>query len=510
MGTNSSNNKRIAKNTAFLYIRMVFVLFVSLYSTRAILNVLGVVDYGIYNVVAGFVSMFAFLNSSMTNTIQRFFNYEKGKNDGANLNEVFVTSAQIQLILAIVTFAVLEVVGVWYINNKMVLPENRLTAAMWVFQFSVSSLFLLIIQIPYAAAVVAHERMGFYAIVSVIDAILKLAVALALPFFTYDKLVVYGVLMLIISIANLLLFFIYARKNFSEIRFVKSFNKPLFKNMLSFSGWNVFGSFAYTMQGQGLNVLMNAFFGPIVNAARGVAYQVQSALSGFTENVAVAFKPQLVESHARGANERTISLMYSMSKLGYLMVFILSIPISIEINYILTLWLGDTVPEYTSLFTILVLANMALGSLNMPISQTVQAVGQIKNYQTARSVVVVSVLPISWLALALGASAYSVFIVLVLINFLNQPLSMFLLHKIFDYSYSDYIKKVILPCFSFSVISPIVPLAIHYFMNESFVRLSVVVFTSVVCSILCAYLTVLSSNERYFVKSIISKFFNKK
>lgn len=333
----STSNKRIAKNTLFLYIRMVFVLLVSLYSTRAILNALGVVDYGIYNVVAGFVVMFAFLNSSMTNTVQRFFNFARGEENKDNLNKIYITSVQIQIALSFITVILLEVLGIWYINSKMIIPQERLTAALSVFQLSVCSLFMLIIQIPYSAAIVAHENMGYYAIVSMTDAILKLLIAITLPFVTYDKLIIYGIMMFLISVVNFLFYYIYAKRNFEEIHYRHTFFKDQFKCMLTFSGWNVFGSFAYTMQGQGLNMLMNAFFGPVVNAARGVAYQVQSALSGFTENIAVAFKPQLVESYANQELTRVKNLMYSMSKLGFLMVFLLALPISLEINYILNL-----------------------------------------------------------------------------------------------------------------------------------------------------------------------------
>ena len=501
----SVDNKRIAKNTLVLYVRMIFVLLVSLYSTRAILNALGVVDYGIYNVVAGFVSMFAFLNSSMTNTIQRFFNYERGCADSGNLNKIYITSIQIQSLLGIVIVVILEFVGLWYIYTKMVIPVERVTAAMYVFQFSVISLLFLIFQIPYVAAVVAHEKMEFYAVVSIIDALFKLLIAIGLQYISYDRLVYYGLLMLMISLANIILYYVYAKRKFEEIIYHHHFYKQQFKNMLAFSGWNVFGAFAYTMQGQGLNMLMNAFFGPIVNAARGVAYQVQAALSGFTENVAVAFKPQLVESYALNEFERTKNLMYSMSKLGYLMVFVLSLPILLEINYILKVWLGGVVPEHTATFTVLVLFNMACSSLNLPISQTVQAVGKIRKYQMIRSVIVVSALPISWMAFACGAQAYMAFVILLFINFINQPISMFLLRKIFAYSYREYINRVILPCILFSIVTPVLPFVVHSVLDESFVRLMVVGTLSVVMSVIFIYLIVMTENEKVLINGFIKK-----
>lgn len=506
MEQHNSGNSRIAKNTMVLYIRMIFVLLVSLYSTRAILNVLGVVDYGIYNVVAGFVSMFAFLNSSMTNTVQRFFNYEIGFSDKGNLNKVYVTSIQIQAILGVLTVVLLEVVGMWYIKTKMVIPVERLTAAIYVFQLSVFSLFLLILQIPFAAAVIAHEKMGFYAVVSMTDAVLKLIIAIVLPFISYDRLIYYGVLMSLISLIDILLYYFYAKRSFREIAYKHLYYKDLFKRMITFSGWNVLDSFAYTMQGQGLNMLMNAFYGPVVNAARGVAYQIQAALSGFTENIAVAFKPQLIESYAKDDHERTKSLMFSMSKLGYIMVYVLSLPISLEVEYILNIWLGGTVPNYTAIFTILVLLNMALGSLNIPISQTVQATGHIQRYQTIRSLIVTSALPLSWLALICGAPAYIIFVILILVNMINQPVSMYLLRKVFKYSYRDYFSRVILPCFLFSVVAPIIPIMIHLIMKESFGRLLLVCIVSVIISLIFVYSIIMTKSEKMFIKVIIDRY----
>ena len=498
-------NRRLAKNTIFLYLRMIFVLLVSLYSTRAILNALGVVDYGIYNVVAGFVSMFAFLNSSMTNTVQRYFNHEIGKGNVINLNKVYVTSVQIQLLIGIVTLITLELFGSWYINTKMVIPPERIFSAMCVFHLSAASLLLLIFQIPYTASVVAHEHMGFYAVVSMTDAVLKLIIAIILPYISFDKLVSYAVMIFILSFFNFLVFYAYSKSHFEEISYKHGFYKQQFKSMLAFSGWNVCGAFAYTVQGQGLNMLINTFFGPVVNAARGIAYQIQAALSGFSENIAVAFKPQLVESYAKSELSRTKDLMFTMSKFGYIMVFLLSVPISIEVDYILHLWLDGTVPENTSIFVILIMINTALGSLNLPISQTVQAVGNISRYQVIRSLVVMSALPISWFALTRDLPAYMVFVILILVNAINQPISMVLLKRIFTYSFLEYINKVLWPCFLFSILTPILPFVVHCLMVESFSRLIIVVVISILVSIFVAYYVVLNADEKLLLKQLINK-----
>lgn len=482
---------------------MIVVLLVSLYTTRVVLNELGVEDYGIYNVVAGFVSMFTFLNSSMTNTIQRYFNFERSKCSLDSQIKVYNTSLQIQLIFAIITLALLEIIGVWYIHNKLIVPESRIYSAMFVFQFAVVSLIILILQIPYNAAVIAHEKMDYYALVSIIDVFLKLLIVILLPLIPFDKLIFYGILTMVVSLSNFVMYYVYSHKNFPEIRINKLFDAALFKKMLSFSGWNVLSSIAYTIQGQGLNVLMNAFFGPIVNAARGVAYQVQAAINSFSENIVTAFKPQLVESYASNDYNRTIKMMFTMSKLCYLMLFVLSLPIVIEINYILSLWLGSNVPEHTQMFTTLVLINMLLGSLNVPVSQTVQAVGRIRNYQVAKVVIVTSVLPIAWFSLRMDGSAESVFYAMIFTSIIVQPISLILLRKVFEYSYTAYMRKVIFPCLIISVLSPILPFLISHIMPSSMLRLFLVVCSSVICCSLLVYLFALDKYEKEFINALL-------
>ncbi len=509
MSVNTAN-KRIAKNTIFLYVRMIFVLLVSLYTTRVVLNTLGVSDYGIYNVVAGFVSMFAFLNSAMNNTTQRFMNFEKGAGNKESLNDVFVTSCQIQILICFVSFTILEIFGIWYINNVMVLPVERMIAANWVFQFSVLSLILLILQMPFSAAIISHEKLDYFAIVSIIDVMLKLIVVVLLPYVSYDKLIFYGIISMLISFLNFIMYYMYARRNFEEIRFKLTYNKKLFKVMLSFSGWNMFGALAYTLQGQGLNVLINSFFGTVVNAARGIAYQVHGAIAGFSENIAISFRPQLVESYAKEEYDRTLQLMYVMSKSCYFMIFLMSLPILIDLQNILNLWLDGTVPEFSIMFTTLVLVNLLITSLNLPVSQTVQATGKVKWYQILRSILVASTLPISWIFLKIGFESTIVFWITLVISIANHPLSMYILHRYFKYSYMEYISKVILPCLKLTIFAPMVPLIIHFYIDESVLSFIIVGFTSVLCTVSIAFYVLIDHNDRnkligFFVKNISHK-----
>lgn len=501
---NQSNNKRIAKNTVFLYFRMFLVLIVSLFTTRVVLNALGVVDYGINNVVAGFVSMFAFLNTSMSNGVQRFYNFTLGKKDG-NIANVYNTAWQIQFLLALILLLLLETLGVWYMYNKMIIPSERFTAAMWVFQLSVASMLLIVMQIPYNAAIMAFERMDFYAYISIFDVIAKLGIAYLLFVYNGDKLILYGALLFVVTIVGFFLNYGYCKKNFKELNFKMQYNRELFRPLLSFSGWNVFGSFAYMLKGQGLNMLLNAFFGPVVNAARGISGMIMSAIQGFQGNIVIAFRPQIVQSYSYGDYARVRGLFYSLSKVSFVMLAMMSIPIILELDYILHLWLGDIVPDYTKSFTILVLVNMVVSSLNTPVSQVVHATGKMKNYQIATSFIVCLILPISWVFLKIGYNPNSVYIVSLAMTILNQIVCNIFLKKVFPYSFTEYISSVIFPCVIFTVIVPIIPIVLQSVIEQSFIRLIVVGMVSVIISLIVAYLAMLNKHEKKLVKNIINK-----
>lgn len=507
----SQDNKRIAKNTAFLYLRMLIVLALSLYTTRVVLNILGVVDYGIYNVVCGFVSMFAFLNNSLANGTQRFYNYKIGEGKRNEMPIVFTSSMMIQVVLAVVLLLVLESFGIWYINNKMVIPSDRLTAAFWVFQCSVVSLVFVILQVPYSAAILAFEKMDYYAVVSIIDAVLKLVVVLLLLIIDADHLIIYGILSLLISIANFALYSSYCKIKFKHETslILRKKDKALLREMTSFSGWNVFGTFAYMIKDQGLNVLLNSFFGPIVNAARGIAMQINGALQGFSTNIVSAIRPQLVQSYSAGNIARVQNMMYSMSRLTFLMLFILSLPVMIELPYILRLWLSGNIPEYTVVFTDLVIINMIITSMNTPLSQVVHATGKMKLYQVGTSITICTILPIAWLFLKLGYSPVSTFIVSIVVTIINQGVCLILLKKIFPYSIRTYVKQVVIPCLILVVISPILPYLTHYAMEDGFLRLCLVVFVSIVSTALSSFFLVLSQGEKDMISDYLKKIISK-
>lgn len=509
MPDNSSSNKRIAKNSIFLSIRMVFVLCISLYTTRVILRVLGIIDFGIYNVVCGFVTMFAFLNTSMSNGIQRYLNFEFAKNGEEGANRVFCTAVYIQGFLAMAVVFILEAFGLWYLHNKMVIPTDRMVAAEWIFQFSIVSFVLGIMQAPFSAAVTAHEKFNFYAIVGILDAILKLAIALLLDTIPVDNLILYGLLLTVVSLINFLLFVFYSKKNFAEIKFSFKLDKLLFKSMLGFSGWNLFGSFSGIMKEQGINLLLNAFFGPVVNAARGVASQINSGIQGFVGNILTPVRPQVIQSYARGDVHRTLNLTYSISKLSCCFFLMMAIPASLEIKYLLEIWLGDNIPDYTALFTIIVLATTLINILNGAISTIVHATGIMKEYQLYGSMIGVASVPIAYILLKINSNPEIALITVFFCTLFSHTIGLFIVRKIAGLSLRDYINKVVIPIMTVLLSTLAVTLPFYYLLNSGVIRLMIIVISSIIGVIYSLYLFATNDSERHLINSMIKSYLSK-
>lgn len=504
--SNSEDNKRIASNTILLSVRMFFVLFLGLYTTRVTLKALGVDDFGIYNVVGGFVSMFLFLNTSMANGIQRFFNFELGKNGVEGARRVYVTSLIIQFLLIVIILLLTETLGLWYLYNKMVIPTDRFIAAQWVFQLSVLSFVFVILQVPYNAAIRAHERMNYYAFIGVLNAVLKLVIVLLIPYANCDLLILYSALIAGISLLDFILAYVYAKRSFEEIRIQPLFEKGLFKSMLTFSGWNIFGTFSNMMREQGLNMILNIFFGPVVNAARGIAYQVTAGLQGFVLNISAAIRPQLVQSYAKGNYIRTINLMYSLSKISVLLLYVLAYPILLEINYVLNIWLGGDVPDYTSSFVVIVVLIAFLNNLNAAVSAVVHATGKMRKYQLVGSLINLLSLPFAYYALKMGCNPNYAFWISFAFTFLMQASSLLILRSIIEFSIREYSKVVLYPFVMVVISSFFVPLIPHYFMEEGFLRFFFVVVVSLLSSSISLYTIGLNKKEKVLVNSFLVKF----
>ena len=490
MADNSSANKRIAKNSIFMSIRMIIVLLITLYTTRVILQTLGVIDYGVYNVVCGFVSMFAFLNTSMSNGIQRFFNFELGKNGIVGAKKVYNTALIIQFLLAVIIIILTESFGMWYLHNRIL-------------HFSIMSFLFVIMQAPFTAAVIAHERMDFFAAISVLDAFLKLGIVFALPFLPGDNLIVYGALFASISILNFTLYAIYSRRSFEEIRLQGCIQRSLFKSMLSFSGWNLFGSFSGVMKEQGINLVLNLFFGPVVNAARAVAAQVNSGLQSFVSNITMPVRPQVVQSYAKGDLQRTMGLTISISKLSCGFQYLLALPLSYEIDFVLKIWLGDEVPEHSGLFIVIIFATSFLNNLNSAVSNVIHATGKMKLYQITTSLVALLAVPLAYISLRMGACPEIALSMVTITMFFAQVLAVFILERIVGFSAKTYFFNIVKPLLYVIALTILVPLITTTSISSSWYRLIFTIALSSLAVLLSFYYVGLDKQERVLVKQMI-------
>ena len=392
----------------------------------------------------------------------------------------------------------------------MVVPPDTLLAANIVYQSSIFSMILVILQIPYTGALMADERMDFYAIISIIDVLFKLIIAIALPYIPLNKLIIYGVLLLFITIFDTVAYVIYAKRVVLIYKFRFQLDKKLFKSLMSFSGWNLLGTFAFLLKGQGLNMLLNYYFGVIINAARGIAYQVNGAINAFSANIATAYRPQIVNSYAEKNYERTHKLFFMESKICFSLLVILVVPVILELDYLLHLWLGNIVPQYTGIFTALVLLDSLVCTLNTPCTQVAYAIGKIKKYQIITSCINLCLLPVCWIALYHGFDSISVFVFTIIFSILNQGTCLILLNQMFHYGIKRYLKEVCLPCFAVLILLPVIPFSIHVCISNSLIRLISVTLSDIIVGAIIIYFAVLSSSERTALVKIIKSFRLKK
>lgn len=501
----SDNNKRIAKNTLFLYFRMMFIILVSLYTSRVILKTLGVEDYGIYNVVGGFVSMFGFLNTAMSATTQRYITYSLGTKNTAQLNKVFSNCVMTHILIALIVLLFAESVGLWFLFNKMIIPESRMTAAFVVFQCSVVSTVVLILSVPYNADIIAHEKMSAFAYISIVEVTLKLLIVFLLKFSGIDKLIFYGILLLIVQCSIRLIYGSYCKRHFEETKFRIIWDFSLFKEMLSFAGWNLWGGVSNIMYTHGVNLLLNLFFGPTVNAARGIAIQVQNAISQFANSFQMAINPQITKSYAQRDYAYMHKLVFRSSKFTFILLFILSLPIFTETEAILKLWLG-VVPNWTVVFLRLMLCIVIIDSVANPFMVSVAATGNVKLYQSIIGGTMLLIVPTSYIFLKLGCAPNIVFITHLFFAVLTFILRLFIVKRLIHFSIIEYCKVCI-----FKIIAIVVPSFFSVWiltkcLNESFESQLFVVVLSVVIGVIFSFICGLTINERQI---LVQKFFLK-
>lgn len=499
------DNKRIAKNTAFLYIRMFLVLLVTLYTTRVVINALGVVDYGIYNVVCGFVVMFTFLNTSLSQSLQRFYNYELARGGKEALMRVFNTSYVIQVGLLLFLFIIVETIGFFWFNYGSEIPFERRDVAWVIFQFSVVSMLINVLSCPYTALVLSMERMDYYALVTVVDAAVKLFVALSLPFVPMDKLLYYGGLLLTVGFLNICLYFLYCKKEFPYVKHKIYIDVPLLRSLTSFSGWNLLGSIATLANTQGIHVLLNSFFGVIVNASSGIAAQVSSGLSQLAVNVVIAFRPQLVTAYSRNYKKEVQNMMFIMSKVGFALAFTIALPVLLEMDYILSLWLGNAVPEQAAIFSSIAVITVILANFNTPVTQVMHATGRIKKYQIITSIITCMILPISWCFFKIGFDAKTIFWVSLFMTIVNQLSALFILYAGFKYDVKKYLTEVIGSCILIAAVAPIIPYFVSNMMDRSFLRLILVCICSALNMVILGYFFLLNKREKDMIVGLIRK-----
>jgi O-antigen/teichoic acid export membrane protein len=500
----SLNTNRIAKNTLMLYFRQILIMLVSLYTVRVVLNVLGAEDYGIYNVVAGVVTMFSFISGAMAAASQRYFSFEIGKNDQKQLEKTFSLMLTIYCLLALCIVALAETVGLWFVYDKLLIPVERLTAAKWIYQCSILSFVLTIITTPYMASIIAHENMNVYAYMSIIEAGLKLCIVFMLRIVPYDKLIVYGILLFVVAFINTSLYRGYCKKQYKECSFRFYWNKTMFKEIMSYTGWNMFGAGVGVAKVYGINIILNQYFGPVVNAARAIASQVSSAVTSFSQNFSTAVRPQIIKTYASDKQDEMMSLVYRSCKGTYYLMYIFTLPLILEMPYVLTLWLKNP-PEYTILFTRLTLIDALIDSLSFPIMTMAQATGKIKLYQGVVGGILLCNFPLSLIALHFGAPAYSIMIIAIAMTLLAAVARLFIVKRLMRFSVWNFVIKVFVPVLGITAFSAIVPCVITNGLAESFLRLAITVFTSVVLVTLCAYFVGCSCSERRYIKSYLKK-----
>ncbi len=508
MQENTSNNKRIAKNTLYMYIRMLITMVVGLYTSRVVLATLGASDFGLYNVIGGIVVVLASINGTLATGTQRFLSYAIGENNEEKLNTVFSTAVLIHLIFAIILFIIAETIGLWFLSCKMNIPIGRETAAFWVYQFSIITTVINIIQVPYMSAIIAHERMNVYAYMSIYDVAAKLLVVYLILVAQYDKLIFYAALICVVSTTSALLYNVYCRSKFPECKLHPKMDWAVFREMAFFSGWNIFGCVAVPLQTQGLNILLNIFFNTIVNAARGIAVQINNIIIQFVNNFQTAVNPQIVKLYAAGQKEEMIHLVINNSKFAGFLYLIIAVPLFVEIEFVLDIWLVEY-PEYTIPFVRIILIQSLIQTLTRPVVMVVHAVGKMKGPNLTAGIALLLAVPMTYVLLKMGLDPVSVFAINLIPWLLETFFELYFENKYIDFPIWGFYKNVYLLVFPIALVIVAVPYLVHVVLPiEGWWRFLVVCSISVITSSVVIFYFGLSKHLREMViakgKTIIS------
>lgn len=501
----SENNKRIAKNTLVLYLRMLILLLVSLYSSRVVLHELGVEDFGIYNIVGGIVGMFTFLNTTMSGATSRFLTFELGRSNNENLKETFKASFTLHILIGILILFVSETVGLWFVNHKLVIPEDRMPVANIVYQLSIFTIIIKTVQVPFNASIISHERMNVYAILEIINAIVILGFVYMLQLWSGDKLVIYAFMLLSVNLGTLCIYVLYCKSRFSECKLKTSFNWKIMKPILSFSGFNLYGNMGVTVRAQGINIILNIFFGTLINAANGIATQVQAAILVLSNNITLAFRPQIIKNYALNEIKYMETLVNYCAMFSIILFSIFVIPLLLELPYILKLWLV-TPPLHTINITRIAIIVCWVGVINSTLTMPIHATGKIKALSFWGGTLHLLTVPVAYLLVQVwNTPETAYYIILTFMFFQVIATSSILKHEIPEFSLSDYWFKTMLPCLLSIGAGTLLTVALSWNFEEGFLRLALVISIYLISILMMVYLIVLKKSQRADLRMFIKK-----
>lgn len=503
MSDNSTNSKRIAKNTLVLYIRTIISLCISLYTSRVVLCILGIENYGIYNIIGGFVALFAIISQTMVLATQRYLTFELGKTDNSHSREVYSVALTIHVLLGIILLFLFETVGLWFLNTKLNIDLSRMVAANWLYQFSVITFVLNVVRAPYEASIIAHEKMSTYAYVNIVEVVLKLIIVYLLLLSQVDRLVQYGFYLMVIAVIIFAVYVMYCKMNFSEIKFGIVRKKAYYQEMVSFAGYNFIGSCSAIFATQGVNIILNVFYGVIVNAARGIALQVGAAISKFVNDFTTALNPQITKSYARGDMAYAMNLVYKGAKFSFFLYLLFSLPIMMQTSYILTLWLTE-VPEYTVTFVRYTLIISLLNTFANPLTTLAFATGNVKTLSIWLGFVRLSVLPLCYIAFKLGYTPEYAYIIALITDFVLLFIRLNIVCKLVHIPRIQFLSKVILKVVPTTLLTLLAAIISNMLINVDSV-IFLLSYTLIVCvfSSIIIYITGFCKSERLYIKNFI-------
>ena len=498
----SQDNKRVARNTVYMYIRMALTMLVGLYTSRVVLNVLGVDDFGLYNVIGGIMSLFTVLNAALINTTSRFITVSLAKGNAQDTRQIFNMAFLLHLFVGILIVMLGETVGFWYLHSKLVIPKGRDIAAEWLYQFTILSAFLTTINVPYNAVIIAHEKINVYAIIQIIDVVLKLVIVFLLKIAPFDQLIFYALLVLLITVFNVSVNYVYCHRKFEEVKFLFFWSWKLFKEILKFIGWALVGNFSNMFYTQGINLMLNAFCGPAVNAARGIAVQVQGVVAQMANNVQTAINPQIIKSYAINDKERMYSLIFASSRLCFYLLFIISLPIFIETEFLLQLWLR-IVPNHTVNFVRIILMCVLLDAFINPMFTANLASGKLALYHGPLALLMYVFMFITYFSIKITGIPESVFISYFVACIIGYVIRIFILNKQVDLKPSIYLKRVLSPVVLVVCVSLIAPITVHYFLGNGWIDFLVTSIIAVLSVSVSVYWLGITKGEREFALNFV-------